>query len=56
MERAYTNRTLVNDMGRIIDIFGQRSHRMPHISFDSMHKKLINTRDQFVEEIRLSFR
>lgn len=30
MERAYTNRTLKNDMERIIDVFGQRSHRASH--------------------------
>ena len=31
MERAYTNRTwLKNDMDRIIDVFGQRSHRASH--------------------------
>jgi hypothetical protein len=31
MGRAYTNRTrLENDMDRIIDVFGQRSHRASH--------------------------
>ena len=31
MERAYTNRArLENDMYRIIDVFGQRSHRASH--------------------------
>ena len=30
MERAYTNRTLENDMDRFIDVFGHRSHRVSH--------------------------
>ena len=30
MERAYTNRILQNDMDKIIDDFGHRSHRASH--------------------------
>ena len=51
MERAYTNRTLENDMDRIIDVFGLRSHRASHFFW-----QFSNIIHGIYLRIRLSFR